>query len=51
MGKYNSQLSVGHYNANYRNFQSDLYAQIRIEAFGEDIVQTSYLLDATNPKQ
>jgi SAM-dependent methyltransferase len=31
------------YNANYRNFQNDLYAQIRREAFGEDIGQNSWL--------
>jgi SAM-dependent methyltransferase len=43
MSKSNSQLSAGQYNANYGNFQSDLYAQIRIEAFGEDIGQNSWL--------
>jgi hypothetical protein len=37
MGKSNSLPSAGHYNANYENFQTDLYAQIRHEAFGEDI--------------
>lgn len=35
--------SAGHYNANYGNFQTDLYAQIRREAFGEDIGQNSWL--------
>jgi len=34
---------AGHYNANYGNFQSELYAQIRHEAFGEDIGQNSWL--------
>jgi len=34
---------VGHYDANYGNFQTDLYAQIRQEAFGEDIGQNSWL--------
>jgi 2-polyprenyl-3-methyl-5-hydroxy-6-metoxy-1,4-benzoquinol methylase len=34
---------VGHYDANYGNFQMDLYAQIRREAFGEDIGQNSWL--------
>jgi hypothetical protein len=34
---------VGHYDANYGNFQTDLYAQIRREAFGEDIGQNSWL--------
>ena len=32
-----------HYDSNYGNFQSDLYAQIRREAFGEDIGQNSWL--------
>src|SRR5262245_8182292 len=31
------------YGASYRNFASDLYADIRREAFGEDIGQTSWL--------
>jgi len=34
---------VRHYDANYRNFQSELYAEIRREAFGEDIGQNSWL--------
>jgi 2-polyprenyl-3-methyl-5-hydroxy-6-metoxy-1,4-benzoquinol methylase len=38
--------SAGHYNANYENFQTDLYAQIRREAFGEDIGQNSWLTAA-----
>jgi SAM-dependent methyltransferase len=36
----------GHYDANYANFQSDLYSQIRREAFGEDIGQNSWLTAA-----
>ncbi len=28
---------VRHYDASYGNFQSDLYAEIRREAFGDDI--------------
>ena len=32
-----------HYDANYDNFQTELYAQIRREAFGEDIGQSSWL--------
>jgi SAM-dependent methyltransferase len=36
-------LPAGHYNANYGNFQTELYAQIRHEAFGEDIGQNSWL--------
>src|SRR5271168_3234964 len=43
MGKPNSLPSAGHYNANYGNFQTELYAQIRKEAFGEDIGQNSWL--------
>src|ERR1700676_3468724 len=43
MGKSNSLPSAGHYNANYGNFQTGLYAQIRQEAFGEDIGQNSWL--------
>lgn len=34
---------VAHYDANYGNFQSDLYSEIRREAFGEDIGQNSWL--------
>jgi hypothetical protein len=40
MGKSNSLPTSGHYNANYGNFQTELYAQIHREAFGEDIGQT-----------
>jgi cyclopropane fatty-acyl-phospholipid synthase-like methyltransferase len=43
MGKTNSCPSAGHYDANYGNFQTELYAQIRQEAFGEDIGQNSWL--------
>ncbi len=32
-----------HYDANYGNFQTELYAQIRRDAFGEDIGQSSWL--------
>jgi SAM-dependent methyltransferase len=42
MVKPKSPPSVGQYNANYGNFQSELYAQIRREAFGEDIGQNSW---------
>jgi 2-polyprenyl-3-methyl-5-hydroxy-6-metoxy-1,4-benzoquinol methylase len=34
---------MSHYDANYGGFQTDLYAQIRREAFGEDIGQNSWL--------
>ena len=43
MGKSNSLPSPSQYDANYENFQTDLYAQIRREAFGEDIGQNSWL--------
>jgi SAM-dependent methyltransferase len=43
MGKPNSLAPSGHYNANHGNFQTDMYAQIRREAFGEDIGQNSWL--------
>ena len=43
MGESNSVPPAGHYNANYGNFQTELYAQIRREAFGEDIGQNSWL--------
>ncbi|MGC1448768.1 MAG: class I SAM-dependent methyltransferase [Candidatus Sulfotelmatobacter sp.] len=42
MRKSNSPPSAGHYNANYGNFETELYAQIRREAFGEDIGQNSW---------
>jgi 2-polyprenyl-3-methyl-5-hydroxy-6-metoxy-1,4-benzoquinol methylase len=41
--KSQSPPIAGHYDANYGNFQMDLYAQIRREAFGEDIGQNSWL--------
>jgi 2-polyprenyl-3-methyl-5-hydroxy-6-metoxy-1,4-benzoquinol methylase len=43
MVKPNSLPPDGHYDANYGNFQTELYAQIRHEAFGEDIGQNSWL--------
>jgi cyclopropane fatty-acyl-phospholipid synthase-like methyltransferase len=43
MGKSNSLPPAGHYNANYGNFQTELYTQIRHEAFGDDIGQNSWL--------
>ena len=43
MDKSNALPPAGHYNANYGNFQTELYAQIRQEAFGEDIGQNSWL--------
>src|ERR1700739_4544537 len=35
--------AIGHYAANYGNFQTELYAEVRREAFGEDIGQSSWL--------
>lgn len=32
-----------HYDANYGNFQTELYAEIRREAFGKDIGQSSWI--------
>jgi 2-polyprenyl-3-methyl-5-hydroxy-6-metoxy-1,4-benzoquinol methylase len=43
MDKSNPVLTAGHYDANYGNFQTELYIQIRREAFGEDIGQNSWL--------
>jgi len=43
MDSSNSIPSAGHYDANYGNFQTELYARIRREAFGEDIGQNSWL--------
>src|ERR1700757_5162183 len=43
MSKSNSLPLAGHYTVNYGNFQTDLYAQIRREGFGEDIGQNSWL--------
>jgi len=48
-----SRSACRHYDANYGNFQTDLYAQIRRDAFGEDIGQSSWLTadeqDRSNP--
>jgi hypothetical protein len=46
MAKSKSLSSAGHYDANYGNFQTGLYAEIRHEAFGEDIGQNSWLTAA-----
>ncbi len=43
MKKPNSLPPSGQYNAIYGNFETELYAQIRREAFGEDIGQNSWL--------
>ena len=43
MAKSKSRPPAGHYDANYRNFETGLYAEIRHEAFGEDIGQNSWL--------
>src|SRR5690349_4163371 len=38
-----SKPATAHYDANYGNFQTELYEQIRREAFGEDIGQSSWI--------
>ena len=38
-----SDKPLGHYDAAYGQFASDLHAEIRAEAFGEDIGQNSWL--------
>jgi len=43
MSKSKSPPLAGHYNENYGNFQTEQYAQIRREGFGEDIGQNSWL--------
>ena len=42
MGKSGSLPSSGHYNSNYGNFQTEIYGEIRREAFGKDIGQNSW---------
>ena len=37
-----SKASVNYYDANYGNFATELYAEIRREAFGEDIGQSGW---------
>jgi ubiquinone/menaquinone biosynthesis C-methylase UbiE len=41
--KPKAQSASGHYDANYGNFEAQLYAEIRREAFGEDIGQSSWI--------
>ena len=43
MKRSKSASSVDHYGAQYGNFASELFAEIRREAFGEDIGQTGWL--------
>ena len=38
-----SRSPTARYDANYGEFQTELYAEIRREAFGEDIGQNSWL--------
>lgn len=42
-GRSPPSLSSAHYDANYRNFQYDLYAEMRREAFGEDVGQSGWM--------
>lgn len=44
--KSNDQAAGTYYDANYGNFQTELYSEIRREAFGEDIGQNSWLTAA-----
>lgn len=41
--KVDMRSDFGHYDANYKNFETELYAEIRREAFGEDIGQSSWI--------
>jgi len=41
--KSKSKTAPSYYDANYGNFQTELYAEIRREAFGQDIGQNSWL--------
>lgn len=41
--KANGMKTVAHYDANYNQFSTELYAAIRREAFGDDIGQHSWL--------
>jgi hypothetical protein len=50
MHKSNSLPPAGHYSANYGNFQTELYAQIRQEGYGEDIGQNSWLTSEEQDK-
>ena len=43
LDKSKSEGVPSYYDANYGNFQTELYADIRHEAFGEDIGQNSWL--------
>jgi ubiquinone/menaquinone biosynthesis C-methylase UbiE len=40
--KLRSKSGCGHYDSNYGNFHTELYAEIRREAFGEDMGQNSW---------
>jgi len=43
MANTTSRSATARYDANYGNFQTELYAEIRREAFGEDIGQNSWV--------
>jgi 2-polyprenyl-3-methyl-5-hydroxy-6-metoxy-1,4-benzoquinol methylase len=42
MSKAKAPSEVAHYDLNYGNFQAEVYAEIRREAYGEDIGQNSW---------
>jgi 2-polyprenyl-3-methyl-5-hydroxy-6-metoxy-1,4-benzoquinol methylase len=44
------RVTRGHYDANYNNFQTKLYEQVRRDAFGEDIGQNSWLTASEQDK-
>jgi ubiquinone/menaquinone biosynthesis C-methylase UbiE len=44
------RVTRGHYDANYNSFQTKLYAQVRRDAFGEDIGQNSWLTASEQDK-
>lgn len=48
--KSKAHLGCGHYDAIYGNFQERLYEQIRLEAFGEDIGQNSWLTSSEHDR-
>ena len=43
MTEKSRSMSVDHYGAQYGSFDSELLAEVRREAFGEDIGQTGWL--------
>lgn len=46
-----SSPASAHYDANYGNFETELYAEIRREAFGEDIGQSNWTTAGEQDRQ